>query len=251
MTVAASPARAGLVWAGADPSAVWRSADGGGTWNQCEGLLTLPSAPTWAFPPKPKTHHVRWLLPHPSDPDQLCVAIEAGALVRTRDGGATWVDRVPGGPYDTHELAAHPAEPGHLRSAAGDGYFESVDGGDTWVSPMKGLDVRYLRSVAIDPADPTVTLVSGASGPRSAYVAGRSDGRVYRRVASGAWSGLGHWSESARTIAPLLIAGRDGGEFWAADERGVHFSMDGGLHWKQRGAFARPPDHLRGVALVG
>src|SRR5205085_1369558 len=40
--------------------------------------------------------------------DRVFVAIEAGALVRTFDGGRTWRDRVRGGPYDTHTAVTHP-----------------------------------------------------------------------------------------------------------------------------------------------
>ena len=57
------------------------------------------------------------------------MAIEAGALVETADGGRMWRDRVPGGPFDTHEAAIHPLEPETLRVSAGDGYLESRDGG--------------------------------------------------------------------------------------------------------------------------
>jgi photosystem II stability/assembly factor-like uncharacterized protein len=67
--------------------------------------------------------------------DRLFVAIEAGALVRTFDGGRTWRDRVRGGPYDTHTAVTNPLAPGRIYSAAGDGYFESTDAGDSWRSP--------------------------------------------------------------------------------------------------------------------
>jgi photosystem II stability/assembly factor-like uncharacterized protein len=251
MTIAASPARKGLIWAGTEPSSVWRSADGGSTWDRTADLEALPSSTTWAFPPHPETHHVRWIACHPSDADRLWVAVEAGALIRTRDGGRSWSDRVPGGPYDTHELAVSPAAPDVLRVAAGDGYFESRNGGRAWRSIMDGLDVGYLRSVAIDPGDPDVVVVSAAATPRSAYVAGRSDGRLYRRVADGAWHPVETgWPDPPRTIAPLLIAGHDPGEFWAGDERGVHHSADGGANWRQIAAFTTTPNHLRGIALL-
>ncbi len=252
MTVAPSPARQGLLWAGADPSALWRSEDAGVSWAVLPELNRLPSAPTWAFPPRPETHHVRWIEPHPSDPGKVWVAIEAGALVSTADGGATWRDRVPGGPYDTHELSIHRDAPDVLRVAAGDGYYESHDGGLTWSSPSDGLEVRYLRSVAIDPGDPEVVVVSGASGPRRAYVAGRSDGRVFRRAGRGHWTRVAAgWPDPPGTIAPLLIAGTAPGEFWAADERGLHLSTDAGSSWELAAAFHVSPDHLRGLALVG
>jgi len=70
------------------------------------------------------------------------------------DGGHSWHDRVTAGPWDTHELAIHPDAPTSLRIAAGDGYFESDDGGATWRSPEEGLEVGYLRSVASYAATP-------------------------------------------------------------------------------------------------
>ena len=252
MALAASPARAELVWAGTEPSEVWRSEDGGGAWEKSPGLEALPSSSEWSFPPQPDTHHVRWIACHPTDPGRLWVAIEAGALVTTTDGGRTWRDRAPGGPYDTHELAVHPELPDTLRAAAGDGYCESHDAGGTWSAAREGLGVGYLRSVAIDPGDPQVVIVSAASGPRTAYVGGRSDGRLYRRVGAGPWERVTRgWPDPPRTIAPLLMAGAAAGELWAADERGVHRSDDGGASWRQVASYPTPPNHLRGLATVG
>ncbi len=249
--VAASPAQPGRVWAGTEPSAVWRSDDGGSTWRRQDALERLPSSSEWSFPPRPDTHHVRWIACHPSEPGRIWVAIEAGALVTTADGGESWRDRVPGGPYDTHELAVNPDRPETLRVAAGDGYFESADGGATWASPEEGLEVGYLRSVAIDPGDPEVVLVSGATGPRSTYVAGSADGRLLRRAGPGPWQRVtAGWPDPPHTIAPLLAADAAPGELWAADERGLHRSADGGRTWDRVASFATPPRNLRGLALL-
>lgn len=250
--IAASPARAGRVWAGTEPSALWRSDDAGATWRPTRPLEELPSSPQWSFPPRPETHHVRWIACHPADPGRLWLAIEAGALVTTPDGGDTWHDRVAGGPYDTHELAIHPDRPELLRVAAGDGWFESEDGGRSWRSPIDGLDVDYLRSVAIDPGDPETVVVSAASHPHRAYVTGLSDGRLYRREGRGPWQRVrAGWPDPPRTIAPLLAAGREPGELWAADERGVHRSADGGQRWEQVAGLDRAPSGLRGLAIGG
>jgi photosystem II stability/assembly factor-like uncharacterized protein len=250
-SLAASPAEAEVVWAGTEPSEVWRSGDGGATWAPTGRLEELQSSPTWSFPPKPETHHVRWIACHPCEPGRLWVAIEAGALVSTSDGGRSWRDRVPGGPWDTHEVAIHPGTPEHLRVSAGDGYFESADGGVSWEAPREGLEVGYLRSVAIDPGRPDVVVVSAASRPRGAYVAGRSDGRLYRRADGGRWERIGDgWPDPPDTIAPLLLAGRVAGELWAADERGVHRSDDGGSAWRQIAAFPATPNNLRGLVLL-
>ena len=251
MAVAASRVDGGVAWAGTEPSEVWRTEDAGHTWRQTSRLETLASSSEWAFPPRPETHHVRWIACHPIDPDRLWIAIEAGALVSTVDGGGTWRDRVASGPRDTHELAIHHKAPDTLRVAAGDGYFESQDGGITWRSPSAGLDVGYLRSVAIDPGQPHVVVVSASSGPRSAYVAGRSDGRVYRRIDGERWQRVqSGWPNQANTIAPLLSAGANAGELWAADERGVHHSDDGGNSWRDVASYPSAPHHLRGLAAL-
>jgi photosystem II stability/assembly factor-like uncharacterized protein len=251
MAVAASPVEPDLVWAGTEPSEVWRSGDGGDSWEQTSSLDTLPSSPEWAFPPRPDTHHVRWIACHPLDPQRLWVAVEAGALVSTMDGGRTWHDRVGGAPFDTHELAVHPEAPDSLRVSAGDGYFESADGGRSWRSPDSGLDVGYLRSVAIDPGNPEIVVVSASSGPRSAYVAGRSDGRLYRRVARGSWERVRDgWPDPPSTIAPLLHADATTASLLAADERGVHRSEDGGQSWTLVGRYPAAPQNLRGLAVA-
>jgi photosystem II stability/assembly factor-like uncharacterized protein len=251
MAVTASPVERDTIWVGTEPSEVWQSRDAGASWQQASSLETLPSSSEWSFPPRPDTHHIRYIACHPFEPERLWVAIEAGALVSTVDGGRTWRDRVPGGPYDTHELAIHPKAPNLLRVAAGDGYYESDDGGATWRSPSDGLDVSYLRSVAIDPGDPDVVVVSASSGPFSAYAAGHSDGRLYRRVGRGRWERVRHgWPESPSTIAPLLCASGKAGELWAADARGVHCSDDSGSSWRRVVSYASSPQYLHGLALV-
>jgi photosystem II stability/assembly factor-like uncharacterized protein len=266
MAIASSPVERDVVWVGTEPSEVWRSADAGAAWQPTGRLDTVPSSSEWSFPPRPDTHHVRWIACHPIEPGRLWVAIEAGALVSTIDDGASWRDRVAGGPWDTHELAVHGDAPESLRVSAGDGYFESDDGGATWRSPREGLEVGYLRSVAIDPGAPDVVLVSASGGPHSAYVAGRSDGRLYRRAiavrpstemaasraeVAGRWERVRDgWPEPPSTIAPLLCAGAAPGEIWAADERGVHRSDDGGRRWRRVAGYPAPLQHLRGLALL-
>jgi photosystem II stability/assembly factor-like uncharacterized protein len=245
-----SPARKDLIWAGTEPSAVWRSEDGGERWEDAAGLENLPSSSQWSFPPRPHTHHVRWIACHPKMEGQLWVAIEAGALVMTSDGGRTWTDRVRGSPRDTHELDVHPQRPEALRVSAGDGYFESDDGGHHWTSPQAGLDVTYLRSVVVDPGNPDIVVVSAASGPRSAYTGGRSDGRLFRRVGGGSWERVPHgWPDPPDTLAALLRAEPEEGSLWAADERGIHRSQDGGAHWREVVAFETQPQFLRGFAV--
>lgn len=241
----------GSLLVGTEPSEIWRTDDHGATWRASEGLEHLPSSDEWAFPPRPDTHHVRWLARRPGDPDRVWAAIEAGALIRSSDGGRHWRDRTEGGPHDTHELAIHAALPDVLRVAAGDGYYESHDGGLTWSTPRLGLEVGYLRSVAIDPGDPEGVVVSASSSPRTAYAAGRGDGRLFRRAGPERWTRITDgWPDPPTTIAPLLAPGREAGELWAADERGLHRSTDGGRRWGRVASFDPTPDHLRALVVA-
>jgi hypothetical protein len=58
------------------------------------------------------------------------------------------------------------------------------------------------------------------------------------------------WPEPASTVAPLLCAGAKGGELWAADERGVHWSDDGGTSWRRVAGYPTSPQYLHGLAFV-
>ena len=234
-SVAVSPHDAATVYAGTEPSAVYRSRDAGETWTELDGLTDLPSASGWAFPPRPHTHHVRWVEPDPHDPDHLYVSIEAGAVVQTRDGGETWSDRVPSARRDTHSMATHPDAPGRAWTAAGDGYAETRDGGETWTHPQSGLDHRYCWSVAVDAADPARVLLSAARGPGVAHTADRAESHLYRREGDAPWERLGDGASAGGgiptgdgVVRAVLARGRAGGEFYAVTNRGLYRTVDGG-----------------------
>jgi photosystem II stability/assembly factor-like uncharacterized protein len=82
------------VYVGTEPSALYSSINGGESWEKMSDLNTLRSSKSWSFPPRPWTHHVRWIEPDVNNLNYIFVAIEAGALVQSRDGGRTWIDRV-------------------------------------------------------------------------------------------------------------------------------------------------------------
>jgi len=224
-------AGASPVYAGTEPSRLFRSSDGGETWTELPALTTLPSRSEWSFPPRPHTHHVRWIEIDPAVPARIFIAIEAGALVRTLDGGETWRDRVPGGPFDTHTLATHAGAPGRLYSAAGDGYFESTDGGETWRRDVRGLGHRYLVGVAVDPGDPGTVLVSASSGPWTAYTPRRGEAFVYRRSGSGAWKAIDGVAAGAGTTVTHFAATDTPGMLYGANNRGIFRTEDGGARW--------------------
>ena len=106
-SIAVSPVD-GTLYVGTEPSRLFKSMDGGEIWEELSALRSIPSAPTWSFPPKPWTSHVRWIAPNPQDPQLLLVGIELGRVMYSNDGGETWEDHRPGAVKDAHELAWHP-----------------------------------------------------------------------------------------------------------------------------------------------
>lgn len=222
-----------VVYAGTEPSGVFRSTDGGQSWTESRGLLALPSKPTWSFPPRPETHHVRWIEPDPVAAGRVYVAIEAGALVRTPDGGRTWEDRARTGPYDTHTAATHRLAPGRVYSAAGDGYFESRDGGATWSRPMGGLRHRYVVGIAVDQENPEAVVVSCADGPWSAYDPPHADAYVYRRSEHGGWHVAmeGLPAAEGTAVSRFAVHPDAPGTLYAANNRGVYHTTDAGGRW--------------------
>lgn len=227
---AVAPLEPGVVYAGTEPSALFRSDDGGESWRELPALRELPSAPTWSFPPRPYTSHVRWIAPDPLVPGRVSLALEAGALVHTGDGGRTWGDRRPGAPVDTHTAAPVRSMPGRLLVAAGDGYFESPDGGTTWLRPDEGLPHTYLWGLAADEAG-DVTLVSGAPDAFRAHgLRGTSTSSIHRRAGAEPWRpSMRGLPPAEGTIAPILAA--HGPAFYALTNRGLFVSLDRALSW--------------------
>jgi hypothetical protein len=177
-SVAIGPAD-GALYAGTEPSRLFVARDGG-AWQELEALQEIPSRDRWSFPPRPWTHHVRWIAPDPHHPERLLVGIELGGVMYTEDGGATFADHRPGAKLDAHELTWHPNADGRAYQAAGDGAAWSRDGGRTWSSADAGRDLRYCWAVAVDPDDPERWYVSAASGPGRAHRGASARGKLYR-----------------------------------------------------------------------
>src|SRR6478735_2490576 len=151
-SVAISGADGGL-YAGTEPSRLFVSTDGG-TWTELEALQEIPSKHQWSFPPRPETHHVRWIAPDPHVAERLLVGIELGGVMYTEDGGRSFTDHRPGAKRDAHTLAWHPSAVGRAYEAAGDGAAWSRDGGIGWEAVDAGRDRGYCWALALDPADP-------------------------------------------------------------------------------------------------
>jgi hypothetical protein len=217
----------GAAYAGTEPSALFVSDDRGATWRELTALLDLPSRPTWSFPPRPWTSHVRWIAPSPDDANLLLVGIELGGLMRSADRGASWQDHRPGAQRDVHSLAWHPRAEGRAYEAGGGGAAWSDDAGETWIPADRGRDRHYTWAVAVEPNDPDAWYVSASTGPFAAHGRGDPEARIYA-WRDDAWSPLAGGLPEPLPAMPYalvategrLFAGLASGELWASTDRG-------------------------------
>jgi photosystem II stability/assembly factor-like uncharacterized protein len=220
-----------VAYAGTEPSNLYRSDDGGEHWQLLPALRELPSQPEWSFPPRPWTHHVRTIALHPADPDRLAVGIELGGVMRSFDGGATWLDHNPQAHSDAHQLLMHPLAPERLYEVAGQGVARSDDRGDSWRRFEHGLDRHYAWAQAIDPADPELWYVAISRSPFTAHGDGDGHAHLWRSSGDG-WAAIDDWGNAPElrrmpyVLVTLpgqpgrLIVGLRGGTVMLTDDAG-------------------------------
>lgn len=77
----------GTLYAGVDPAALFKSTDGGETWTELRGLRDAPGRDLWN--PGGAGLILHTIVPHPTDPKKLYIAISAAGVYATEDGGKT------------------------------------------------------------------------------------------------------------------------------------------------------------------
>jgi photosystem II stability/assembly factor-like uncharacterized protein len=231
-SVAVSPVD-GTVYAGCEPSMLFRSPDGGRTWEELAALRRIPSAPTWSFPPRPWTSHVRWIAPSPYDAGVLLVGIELGGLMYSADGGQTWLDHRPHAQRDVHALAWHPRVPGRAYEAGGGGTAWSRDGGLTWERVDAGRDRHYTWALAVDPEDPNCWYVSASPSAYDAHHSAHAQAYIYRWRGAGPWQALGGGlPQPLDSMVYALTIGPSGTLYAGLRDGRLYLSTDHGDSWQ-------------------
>jgi hypothetical protein len=104
--ITVSPGESETVYAGARPTKVFVSRNGGAVWSEVTRFRHIRSRWFWISPATPPfTACDQAIALSPADPQKMVVGIEAGAVVRSHDGGETWSDHRRGALRDYHSLA--------------------------------------------------------------------------------------------------------------------------------------------------
>lgn len=219
------------LYVGTEPSMVFYSEDQGKSWIEFTGIQDLPSKSSWAFPPRPETHYVRWITPSKTDPEYLAISIEAGAVFHTTDHGKTWSDRAEMGPLDVHTLLKHPDAPSRLYAANGglvsnhdrEAYAESSDGGHSWTFMSAGLEKHpYAYHMVLHPNDPNFRMVSASESASKAHGKGAYS-TVYFKNGDEDWMELADALPKEGAFSHHLVHDPNSiGAFYALNNYGIY-----------------------------
>ncbi|PZR75662.1 MAG: hypothetical protein DLM73_04545 [Chthoniobacterales bacterium] len=141
-SLAESPVKPGLLWAGTDDGRLWVTDNDGGKWTELTANLPEPARGQW----------ISRIEPGAKDANVACVAVNAyragddrPMIVRTGDGGKTWQSVVgeglpPDAPVEV--VREDPVNPRLLYAGTHFGLFASFDQGAHW---MKLGDMPAVR----------------------------------------------------------------------------------------------------------
>jgi photosystem II stability/assembly factor-like uncharacterized protein len=231
---------------------VFRSTDLGRSWKEAAQPPAFAKAP--AGEQGRAVDHTFWLTPgHASERDVWYAGTSPQGLFRSDDGGITWKpfspinddpqyrkwmgtvqDGTPDGPK-LHSIIIDPRDPEPLYFAmSGGGVHESVDGGRTWKTLLKGLEVVE----GFDRAEPTF------HDPHCIRICPSNPDRFYQQNHCGIyrldrpsdeWVRIGkNMPEQVGDIGfPVVVHPRDADTAWV-------FPMDGTAVWPRTSPEGRP-----------
>lgn len=159
------PTEPDTLYCGVEPAALFKSTDAGESWSLVRGLYDHPHRPQWM--PGGGGLCLHTILPDPSNPQRLYIAISTGGVYRTDDGGANWQPRNQGVraqflPPDqqypewgqcVHKIVSHPSQPDRMFLQNHWGLYKTENGGDSWTDMANGVPSDFGFAMEIDPND--------------------------------------------------------------------------------------------------
>jgi serine/threonine protein kinase len=243
------PEEPNVLYCGVEPAALFETRDAGETWSLVRGLFDHPHRPRWM--PGNGGLALHSIVLDPGNAQRMYVAISAGGVYKTNDGGRTWTaqnrgiramfmpDKYPEFGQCVHKIAMHPARPERLFLQNHWGLYRSDDGAESWTDVANGVPSDFGFAVLMHPRNPDcVYIVPVESDEFRCACDGRL--RVYRtRTAGASWEPLMRGLPQKRAYETVL---RDALTADSMDPAGIYFgtrsgqlfgSQDEGRTWQK------------------
>jgi hypothetical protein len=249
-----------VVWAGSEPQGLFRSTDRGEHFEFVRGVWDHPHRPEWGAGFGGAAIHT--VLPHPSDPQRITIAMSTGGVYRSDDAGASWAasnngvqvlfgpDRYPDFGQCVHKVARDSGNPDRLFLQNHNGVYRSDDDGRTWDSIADTLPTDFGFAMVAHPRRADVAynfpIIDGGDRVPPEHAC-----RVFRTEdAGGTWTpltaGLPQQDYYDIVLRDAMCADDDDPTGLYFGTRGGHVfgSADDGESWTQLA------EHLPGVLCV-
>jgi len=258
--LAPSPAEPGVVWAGSQPSALWRSEDNGAHFELVRPLWDHPHRPEWDAGYGGQAVHT--VLPHPTDPARITVAMSTGGVYRSEDAGRSWTpsnkgvkayflpDPWPEFGQCVHKVARDAVDPDLFYLQNHHGVYRSEDGGGSWQSIADQLPTDFGFAMVAHPRRGRVAYNWPIQADGERLPPDRAC-RVYRTEDAGdSWTPLTNGLPQQEFYDIVL---RDGMCSDGADPAGLYFGTRGGAVYASADegeSWQAVADRLPGVLCV-
>jgi serine/threonine protein kinase len=235
------PDEPNVLYCGVEPAALFETRDAGETWSLVRGLFDHPHRPRWM--PGNGGLALHTIVLDPADKQRMYVAISAGGVYRTTDGGRTWTaqnrgiramfmpDKYPEFGQCVHKIAMHPSRPERLFLQNHWGLYRSDNSAENWTDVANGVPSDFGFALQMHPRNPDcVYIIPVESDEFRCACDGRL--RVYRTRNSGvSWEPLHRGLPQKRAYETVL---RDGIAADSFDPVGIYFGTRSGQIFRSR-----------------